>query len=905
MNTETKKTKTTINILFLIVLTLSLTSIAQAFEITQEHIALCGDQPNTTTKTIPSFVLEQNYNNITIEVTSDISNLISTPLNLFIANYTANQEINLGNINFQSTCSEQKVGLVNINILQGSSVKETQVAYTIAINPANATTNPPNIIQAKPRGDLDVSAVLLEVTTDQNTICKYDSSRTTFNDMQYTFNGDQKEHTASLYLDEGEQKFNVVCKNTNNVLSLPKKIIFSINSPDAKVTDYNPKTYDLKKWDQIIRINTLNAKQCYYTYDLSITNPEYMQTTMSLSETYHEWYFNTDYTQAKIICENEFGKLSNPTTITVKKQEQNKATILFDKDEITSGIFEVEVILDFDVENPELTYQLISSGTTRVIPLEGDGDQWQGLFNIEESTAKQIGEFALTENDESISIVKGKYFVVDPIKPQKITSIQITQQGTDSFMQWFAPNEDIATYNIYRKINDSNVDEFDLYDRTSSNYYKDDNVEVGNTYNYRVSPVDDHHNEGLLSAVQSITIEEVKEEKEEESKILSSTELEIISDIQDLINENQNKIDLIKSTTKNNILNEKYFSDLQLNENKLNEIQSKIETILTKASTTIKELDELKESLENLENELQKYPVKITEDNSKSLDVKIPANTDEFDEEVIRTLRLEPTTNTNKLVKSMRYDNKETKIVFTNTIKEIEIETEDHKETVYEITSESTLDDAIFFVILPKEINKEDVIQTTDNNPIIETKEGLAIKVSNTNKIKTLIKKPIESAQVLIYKEGTENKITGNVVGLSSNSIKWGLISIFMIIAMGLLINLTVNPGKELLSEEAKEQKKFKTKYILPTTPKNAIKIGKTYLRSVFDIYEYIQKANKKQFEELVTKKKNKIADFIINNFQDNKLSDKIKLVTTKEETIAVIEKHCKKRGLMSWFSRK
>ena len=76
-------------------------------------------------------------------------------------------------------------------------------------------------------------------------------------------------------------------------------------------------------------------------------------------------------------------------TATVRKQTNNKATILLESDEITAGIFEVDVYLDRDVINPKLSYTLISSGSQLNIPLEGDGTEWHGLFKIDESTEKQ------------------------------------------------------------------------------------------------------------------------------------------------------------------------------------------------------------------------------------------------------------------------------------------------------------------------------------------------------------------------------------------------------------------------------------------------------------------------------------------------------------------------------------
>jgi len=893
-------------LLSLIALAVILSGLVQSFDINQEHISFCGDQPNITTKNIATFSMDENLTNVSIEIENNIPNLLITPISIHLDNYTANEEINLGSIQIESSCEEQNVGTLNINVNENGNNYANEIAFTIAINPSTANQNPPNIIKTEPEGNIDSSAIMLKVETDQNTICKYDNSRTIFDEMQYTFNGVELTHSANLYLDKGEYNFKVVCRNENNILSIPKTITFSINSPEAKIIDYNPKEYS-ENWDNILRISTLNTEKCYYTYDLSTDDTAYMLPTMSISQTYQELFFDRNHDKIKMICENEFGKKSESKIITLKKIEENKATILINKKEITSGIFEVEVIFNLDTKNPKLKYQLISSGTNRIIPLEGEGNQWHGLFSIEESTAKQIGEFILQENEEDVTIIKGKYFIVDPVKPKKVTTIQISQKGNAVYMQWFSPSKDTKTYNIYRKENNSQVDEFDLYDITRTNNYEDENIKLGNTYYYRISPVDEYGNEGLLSTVKSQKIEETKNSEKKEVKTLSANKLELINKVQNKLNEKKKKLNAIKLITKNKLLNKEYFYNLQTNANLITQLETKIESILSKATATMEEIKDMNNKLEQLEKELNKYPNKITESKEEKISINIPDEFDEFDVEIIRTLRLEPDKTNIAKIKNMRYNEKETEIVTQTIIKEINISTNNKTKTIYELSVKTILEGSIFFIILPKEFTEDQIIQTSDENSIIETNEGLAIKISTNNNANILLEDKPRAVKIATYKEKNEtnqNLITANVLGLTGSSSKWGLISLFMLISIGLIINLTINSGTKNLSEDAKEQKKFKTKYIIPVTNKG-IKIKKINLKSMFDIYEYLHNAKKTEVKELMTKKNEKIAAFITNNYNNNKLANKIKEAQNKDALIEVIAKNCKKRGIRSWFTNK
>lgn len=108
-------------------------------------------------------------------------------------------------------------------------------------------TTPPTIEETSPSGVITTSIVDLEVTTNEDAICKLDTSDKDFEDMNQVFEHTNSiTHKQQLNLDQGDYRYYVRCKDlVGNAMQSSVEIDFEVNlPPTATISIDSPKQDD-------------------------------------------------------------------------------------------------------------------------------------------------------------------------------------------------------------------------------------------------------------------------------------------------------------------------------------------------------------------------------------------------------------------------------------------------------------------------------------------------------------------------------------------------------------------------------------------------------------------------------------------------------------------------------------
>lgn len=166
---------------------------------------------------------------------------------------------------------------------------------------------PPNIIFFSPSGIITQSYVTLNVTTDEDALCKYDITETNYFNMENFFVDDITEHTASLTLGDGNYDYYATCKDAaGNLMNYSVNINFEVQLPDTEpplinlVTPINNSvlnissiTFIYNTTDESLIANcSLVLNQSINITDLNITKDVGQNFTVNLSDNQHEWSIN-------------------------------------------------------------------------------------------------------------------------------------------------------------------------------------------------------------------------------------------------------------------------------------------------------------------------------------------------------------------------------------------------------------------------------------------------------------------------------------------------------------------------------------------------------------------------------------------------------------------------------------
>jgi hypothetical protein len=184
------------------------------------------------------------------------------------------------------------------------------------------------------------------------------------------------------------------------------------------------------------------------------------------------------------------------------------AISMSDSSPLRAGTYKIYLATSRDVLSPSLSYVFNGESQLRPIYLTGSGNRWEGYMILEENTPNKVGAFRFSATDlngvSGTTITQGELFLVDTIAPGGITSVEVLQDEIDAVLKWYYDNDDAVSFKIYRS-ESPGVDYVDYYDvvtasgSSSTEKYRDNDLDIGTSYYYRVSALDDAGNEGALS----------------------------------------------------------------------------------------------------------------------------------------------------------------------------------------------------------------------------------------------------------------------------------------------------------------------------------------------------------------------------------------------------------------------
>ena len=215
---------------------------------------------------------------------------------------------------------------------------------------------------------------------------------------------------------------------------------------------------------------------------------------------------------------------------------------------LKKGKYEITLVTSENVEEtPSLEYSF-DGLVYKPVPLYGSGKVWKGYFIISESIGESIVSFKFSAKDlegrEGTLLTGDSVFMIDTKEPEAISTISsISYEGQIKLRWHYEEKEDIEEFRIYRS-EEPGVDYTDYYDyaREDRDYFTDNAVERGETYYYRLCPVDKAGNIADLS--REIKVTALLDNDTEEQGGLS---LDLRGDVDNFIIEIESVIDTAES----------------------------------------------------------------------------------------------------------------------------------------------------------------------------------------------------------------------------------------------------------------------------------------------------------------------------------------------------------------------
>ncbi|MBN1156172.1 hypothetical protein JXA85_01015 [Candidatus Woesearchaeota archaeon] len=466
-------------------------------------------------------------------------------------------------------CDSNKPGKYTVYVRYTNDNGITEDSKGDATFDIEVWSEPPSIVSSSPFGYLNTGVVVLNVTTNQNTVCRFSTIDKAFDSMTNDFIGTGTEHYYVTTVVDGAYIYYVRCRNEKNVtMSSSHGISFYIDTGKPTITYAGP-TGLLSTNEITLNATTSENTEC--RFDSSESEYDSMGATMAGAEKSHSMKLMLgDGTHNYFIgCKDRAGNKVY-TTVSFIIDIPPTATISIDKGTtLTSGIAEVSLTTNKDVlYTPTLEYSYSDSpGTLKSVPLEGLGTSWKGFMIIESKDDNKIGSFSFKGTDRlgiTGNVIKeGKLFVVDTINPSVPDSLtgEIEDDNTIK-LNWRYSGDDAAGFNIYRA-ESTYVSYGNFYGSSADNTFKDHNVESEKTYYYKISAVDKAGNEGDLSAEiavkmktmeiyetnnTSTTPSEAPDEFEKQLSEIEQYRLDAFAAVQNFKSFEQEKKDVVYST---------------------------------------------------------------------------------------------------------------------------------------------------------------------------------------------------------------------------------------------------------------------------------------------------------------------------------------------------------------------
>lgn len=204
-----------------------------------------------------------------------------------------------------------------------------------------------------------------------------------------------------------------------------------------------------------------------------------------------------------VACRDVLGNTATPVSTSFTFRQRPTATISVEGSnphKAGSYPFTLEVSKPLK-ETPTLKL-LYQGDTAQTLALtQEDATTYKGVIIVPDDAGEQVASFSFSGTDENgvtgTEIEDGELFLIDTVKPQKVTAFRAVNGTNGVNLSWYYEGEE-TMFNLYRTTG-RGVDYTDFYTTVTGDHYFDTNTEDAVKYYYRIAAVDDAGNVGPLS----------------------------------------------------------------------------------------------------------------------------------------------------------------------------------------------------------------------------------------------------------------------------------------------------------------------------------------------------------------------------------------------------------------------
>lgn len=750
---------------------------------------------------------ENETYNLTIEKDGDLS----------IHNNTNYYDLDDDKLVFLISSTSNDYGTKEINfIVNNISHKYEVELITLA--------SPPIVEETSPEGIIKSSIVTLKVITNEDAICKFDTSDKEYSSMRYMFQQNGKTHIETWQLENGDYDYYVRCMDSDtNVMQTSKRISFTVDMKAPSVVSHSPK-FTVTTSSTKLQVRTDEDATCKYSSSKQNFDDMTLFSVTNGLDHYQDLHgLKAGSKNYNVLCIDNNGNIGELYNILFTVDMPPTAVVqLSTPSPIRAGTVAVTVVSSEDLQNPPILKYKLDAGDYVDVPLTGAGKIYSGYMIIDALNKNQVGEFKINMVDahgvSGSEITQGNGFVVQTKILPKIRYLTAESQNDgDIEIRWYLDQnqDDAENYYLYRSTKEE-VTNIDFYKKVSKLDYVDSNVDVHTTYYYRVAAVDKANNVGILSETVKVTSKDSRvkglndDQKEKVDELIYELEKEV-----SFINSITYPIDLDRflglSDQKDNLRKEI--------KDKINDLEDLKEVIYTDDKLS-SELDNMRVSirnkLESLVTEVKKTGITQSYFTYDDYDNKI---IDEY-LKVKRVGELSNKVLNNYLDNSKEISQKENIVVdlFNYDLYDNEGNTQKYTLLRFESNNEdiSFIEDDVDLILnIPKSVAndvsdfeiKDKKFITINRDPIIsfdvskERSFAFDMLVKDTHVAKSNLDElsfaVVKKANILFDKEkSSSNLITGNSISNVVDGVKNNIfIIIGFIIIAGLVVYLYFNPN--------------------------------------------------------------------------------------------------------------
>src|SRR3989338_1224342 len=315
----------------------------------------------------------------------------------------------------------------------------------------------------------------------------------------------QSENEFTLELQDKEYSWNVLCADAAGQVNVPlSKNTFKVDTTQPVLSLVQPFSV-ITSTSTILSLSTSEDAECRYSQNhqdyyfmsrFEVTAARQHQQSLTFESDGSYLYYAS--------CSDKSGNVASPIQITINVHMPPSAAISLGRTSpVKSGILEVTVKTSKNMSRtPSLTYNT-GEGAEIAVALTGSNDSWKGNILIDDTPKNKIATLSFKGTDiygyPGTAITNGVSFIIDTIRPPKLTSIKAEQAGKNIALTWYSNSEDVSQYKIYRSTSQS-VTYLDFYSNaTNTTSFTDETVGDKFTYYYSISASDQAGNIGDLS----------------------------------------------------------------------------------------------------------------------------------------------------------------------------------------------------------------------------------------------------------------------------------------------------------------------------------------------------------------------------------------------------------------------